>query len=293
VSHRPELEDVDLRFLLGLLSENTEANVRLSAAQVLARARLTKEQLHDLSGNYLSNADPLVLPVLLEAYRHARDRETGQALVEALLRSRHPVGGMAGDRLQELLKNFPKSVRSEARPLLAQFEQEKNSQLQRLRELEPLLNAGGDVGSGREVFFGKRAACSSCHTIGTDGGDVGPDLTAVGAVRTGIDILEAIVFPSASFVPGHEVYRVTTAREVYTGVVRGNSSGPVVTLVSGPRDILRIPRKEIVSMENSPVSLMPDGFDKSLTRKELVDLFAFLQSQKSRVELGGTVSDLE
>jgi len=32
----------------------------------------------------------------------------------------------------------------------------------------------------------------------------GPD--RVGAIRSGHDLLEAIVFPNASFVPGHEVY---------------------------------------------------------------------------------------
>ncbi len=295
VSNHPQLQDADLQFLLGVIGENAEANLRLSAAQVLSRSRLIKDQLLLLATKYLPDSDPLVLPVLLEAYRHAKEEEIGLPMVAALLKSRHPVGGMAADRLVELLKNFPPSVRSAARPLLAQFQKEKDSQLQRLRDLEPLLHAGGDVGRGRQVFFGDKAACGSCHTIGAEGANVGPDLTAVGAVRSGIDILEAIVFPSASFVPGHEVYRITTAREVYTGVVRGGgSSEPVVTLVSGPRDVLRIPRKEIVSMEMSPVSLMPDGFDKSLTRGELVDLLLFLQSQKSRVESGrDLVSELE
>jgi putative heme-binding domain-containing protein len=97
-----------------------------------------------------------------------------------------------------------------------------------------------------------------------------------------LDILEAIVFPSASFVPGHEVYRVTTANAVHTGVRQGSGAGGVVVLVCGPGDIVRIPRKEVVSIEPSSVSLMPDGFDTTLTKTELADLLAFLQSQTSR-----------
>jgi putative heme-binding domain-containing protein len=176
-------------------------------------------------------------------------------------------------------------VRSSAGPLEAQLAREKNSRLERLKELEPLLSAGGDVGRGRNIFFGEKAACASCHTIGTTGGHVGPDLTAVGAVRSGLDILEAIVFPSASFVPGFEIYRVTTAKEVYTGVRGSGESGDAVVLISGPREIIRIPRKEMISMSPSPVSLMPDGFDKNLSRQEMVDLLAFLQAQKSRLDV--------
>ena len=53
-------------------------------------------------------------------------------------------------------------------------------------------------------------------------------------------------------------------------------------LRSGPREQVRIPCKQIVTMELSAVSLMPDGFDKDLSQQELTDLLAFLQAQKSR-----------
>ena len=147
--------------------------------------------------------------------------------------------------------------------------------------MEPLLTAGGDPVKGRQVFFGPKVACSSCHTIGDQGGHVGPDLTAVGAIRSGHDLLEAIVFPSASFVPGHEIYRVETATDVFSGVLlsRGNEA---VTLITGPNGEVRIPRNQVRSMKPSQVSLMPEGLDESLTPQEFSDLLAFLRSQTSR-----------
>jgi len=150
-----------------------------------------------------------------------------------------------------------------------------------LRKLEPLLTAGGDIGRGRRIFFGDKVACSSCHTIGAEGGHVGPDLTAVGAIRSGHDLLEAVVFPSASFVPGHEVYLVETPEETYSGV-RGESTSDALVLITGPHAEIRIPRNKIKSMKPSKVSLMPEGLDESLTQQEFTDLLAFLQSQKSR-----------
>jgi putative membrane-bound dehydrogenase-like protein len=284
VSRQPALPDSGFRFLLGVLQPDTDADLRQTASQILGRAKLTNAQLLEVARQRLPQADPLILPNLLDAFRNSRSEEVGQAMVNGLLTSTHPADGIAADRIPELLNNFPPSVRKAAHPLLARIEKEKQSRAARLQSLEPLLK-GGDVDRGREVFFGARAGCSSCHTIMTDGGDVGPDLTGVGAIRSGIDLLEAIVYPSASFVPGHEVYRVETAGEIYTGV-QGEGTPDAVVIISGPRDRVRIPRKDIRSMRPSPVSLMPDGFADNLTRRELSDLLAFLQSQKSRALAG-------
>ena len=99
--------------------------------------------------------------------------------------------------------------------------------MERLRKLEPLLTAGGDVGHGRRIFYGEKVACSSCHTIGAEGGHVGPDLTGIGATRSGRDLLEAIVFPNASFVPGHEVYTVDIGLDRLSGVERPRTRAAV------------------------------------------------------------------
>ena len=73
----------------------------------------------------------------------------------------------------------------------------------RLAEYEPLLT-GGDPGRGRAVFFGRTAACATCHRVGDEGGRVGPDLTRIGAIRSGHDLLESILWPSSTFAQGYE-----------------------------------------------------------------------------------------
>jgi putative heme-binding domain-containing protein len=49
-----------------------------------------------------------------------------------------------------------------------------------------------------------------------------------------------------------------------------------IVLVTSATEEVRIPRKEIASMEPSKVSLMPAGLDKVLSKQELADLVAFL-----------------
>ncbi len=275
------LDDEGFHFLTTLLAPAAPADLRLSASQALGKAALTEPQLLTLAKEQLPNATGMTLPNLLEAFRKKGDDKAAETMVASLLKSGQPLTNTAAVRLDEILKDRPQTLQKQAEPLLTELHAGDAEMQETIEKLSPLLQ-GGDVGRGRAIFFGKKAACSSCHTIGMEGGHVGPDLTAVGAIRSGPDILEAVVFPSASFVPGHEVYRVETKKDVYSGV-RGENAGPgVVEIISGPNESVRIPRSEIVSMELSKVSLMPDGFGHDLSHAELSDLFAFLQSQKSR-----------
>jgi len=163
------------------------------------------------------------------------------------------------------------------KPLHERIEVQQAGRIQRLKTLEPLL-AGGDVGRGRAVFYSQKSQCSACHAIGHEGGTLGPDLTSIGAIRSGRDILEAIVFPSASFVPGYEPMRVETKNDVITGnIVREDASAVVMKLNAQIEQ--RIPRNEISSIKPGAVSVMPEGLDAVLTREELLDLLAFLQAQ--------------
>ena len=281
VKHQPELGHDVLEYATSLLSPQRDPDVRLSAARILSNTNLEDAWLLRLAQGSLRQADPLVLQSLLDAFRNSAHPEVGEALVDALSASDLLLGDEGGRRLEEILQQFPAGVQSQAQPLLARIREARQERVERLQRLTVDLAYGGDPARGRKVFFGKKAACSTCHTMGIEGGDVGPDLTAVGAVRSVHDLVEAIIFPSASFVPGHEIYRVETEDDLYSGV-RRESTKEYVVLVSGPNDIHRIPRSKIKSMDPAKVSLMPEGFDESLSKRELTDLFAFLRSQTSR-----------
>jgi len=281
INRDPHLSAEHYTFLISRLSPKTDAVLRQTAARILGRSTPDTSQLLEIARKHLPQADALTFTTILDCFRASRDEQVGDALVTVLRKSPAALGTLGEDRLKALLAGYPENVRKSAQPLFRQLQEAQRDRIERLRRLEPLLTAGGDVGRGRRIFFGEKVACSSCHTIGAEGGHVGPDLTGVGAIRTGHDLLEAIVFPSASFVPGHEIYNVDIGTDRLAGVLRSQSSEAVV-LVTGPNGEVRIPRKQIKSMQRSNVSLMPEGFDESLTKTELTDLLAFLQNEKTR-----------
>jgi putative membrane-bound dehydrogenase-like protein len=280
VSRQRALSRAQYKFLTSRLTSDTDPVLRQTAARVIARSAPPKEELLAIARTHLAKADPLVLSTVVECFRSSRDEEVGTAMVGVLQQSPSTLSTLGEERLKALINGYPQNVQQLAQPLFIQLQEVQKARLDKLHQLEPLLTASGDVGRGRRIFFGQKVACASCHTIGTEGANVGPDLTGIGAIRSSHDLLEAIVFPSASFVPGHEVFTVDTGNDRLSGVMRSQSREAVV-LVTGPQGEVRIPRNAVKSIVPSKVSLMPEGFDETLTKSELADLLAFLQAEKT------------
>jgi putative heme-binding domain-containing protein len=176
-----------------------------------------------------------------------------------------------------LLAKYPKSVQDAGAELLTLLNADAAKQRAHLEALLPTLTSG-DVARGHVVFNSQKAACFACHAIGYRGGKLGPDLTRIGQVRTEMDLLESIVFPSASFVRSYEPFTVVVnGGEDVTGIVRKDALDEVI-LANGPETEARIARADVVEIRPGKVSLMPDGLEQALTKQELADLLAFLKS---------------
>src|SRR5690606_28613277 len=97
-------------------------------------------------------------------------------------------------------------------------------------------------------------------------------------IRNERELLEAVIFPSATFVRGFEPFTVTThSGDVHSGILKKDSPDEVV-LATGPGSEQRISRSSIKDLEPGAISPMPPGMDAVLTPQELADLVAFLKS---------------
>jgi putative membrane-bound dehydrogenase-like protein len=270
-----KVEPALFTFLTAHLGADEPVTVRSLAADVLSRARLTTEQLLALCDS-LKTAGPMEVNRLLEAFVQSADDTVGLKLLAALDDAAvRP--GLRADQLRPRLAKYGPKVKERAEKLYAALDVDAAKQKARLEELLATLK-DGDVRRGQAVFNSTKAACSSCHAIGYLGGRVGPDLTKIGAIRTERDLLESIVFPSASFVRSFEPVLVTTRKgKAVNGLVKKDTPEEMV-LTTGATEEVRIAREEIEDVQPGKVSIMPAGLDQQLTPRDLADLVAFLKA---------------
>ncbi len=271
----PRLYEAEFRMVLQYLDKKNESPIRQLAARLLATAKLSNPQLLKLAKEQVAQTDIFLLPNLVNAFEGSSNTEVGEALVTALRSSANRLDNISEQDLKKLFSEYPQSVKTLAEPLMATLSHRNAGRLSQLHAVEAKLQKG-DVGQGRKIFFGK-AICSSCHAIGGQGGDFAPDLTNIGQIRSRHDILEAILFPSASFAREHETSRVITKTTTYTGIIKQQLPEALIVSIA-PGQNVRVQRTEITGIEPQSISMMPPGLDKQLSQEELSDLIAYLTS---------------
>jgi putative heme-binding domain-containing protein len=278
ILRRPALSDAVFDLLTSQLDEKIEPLDRLAAAEILGRSKLTDAQLTRLLQKVRGEA--LIAPaVLLPALQRSVSEASAPALLDYLAESVKTGWRPSEMELNKVIAALPARVRDKTGPVRELWKQGIEKQRARLAEFEPLLK-GGDVQRGRQVFYGKKVACATCHRIGNEGGQIGPDLTKVGAIRAGGDILESIVLPSSTIAQGYEPYVVATKDgKVMNGII-ARQTGDTLFLRDSAGAELRVPKDQVQEMTRSATSIMPEGLERSITKDEFRDLLAFLQSLK-------------
>ncbi|MDB6028655.1 MAG: putative rane-bound dehydrogenase [Verrucomicrobiales bacterium] len=261
-------------FLTAHLDPKGPVLIRGAATSALIRVKLSEEQLLSLTDS-LKTSGPLEVSKLLGAFERSTNEALGLKVV-ATLKEAKALKSVRGETLKQHLGKYPAAVQVKLDELIATLNVDAGKQAAHINDLLASLK-DGDIRRGQLLFNSPKTACSSCHAIGYGGGHVGPDLTKIGQVRTERDLLEAIVYPSASFVRSFEPMIVTTKDEDYSGIVKKDNADEVV-LVTGPNAESRIARADITEMRPGNVSVMPQGLDEQLSKQEMADLIAFLKA---------------
>lgn len=245
------------------------------AAEVLSRARLTPDQLNQVV-DMVKVAGALELDRLLDACAASKDEAVGRRLITAL-QAASGRSSLRPESLKPRLAKFGPNLAPEAQALYALLDKDLAEQRAQLDDILTHLGKG-DIRRGQLVFNNQKTACISCHSIGYVGGKLGPDLTRIGRIRSERDLLESIVFPSASFVRSYEPVAVATkSGKVYNGLIRRDTPEEIVLALSGTEEV-RLPRSDIDEIGASKVSVMPAGLEKQLSKQELADLVTFLKA---------------
>lgn len=133
----------------------------------------------------------------------------------------------------------------------------------------------GDPARGETIFRREDVNCTKCHALAGAGGDVGPDLSAMGASSPPDYLIRSIIYPEEAVKEEYAVKTVLTIDgQIFQGVIK--ESGAERLVLREATGVDRVIPVDDIEDEKVGGSLMPVGLVNFLTRDEFVDLVAFL-----------------
>jgi len=277
VQNQGTLSDATFELLKNFAGDVSQPQASLRAIQLIAASRLETKRLQSLVP-LLASASPLHLRELVACFGRSRDPDTIAQFYDALANAKSFLS-LAPNEFSDAIKRYPAETLPRGNQLLRQLEANEAQKADRLAALSTQLGAG-NAERGHQLFYSEKSKCSSCHRVGEQGHRVGPDLTNIGSNRSANDLLESIVFPSASIVRDYETYQVLTDDgRVITGLL-ASESGSALVIQQASGDQVTVQRDSIEDFSTSPVSVMPSSLDETLEGQDIADLVAYLLSQR-------------
>jgi len=138
------------------------------------------------------------------------------------------------------------------------------------------VRASGDPKRGEQIFRRAELGCIACHSINGQGGNIGPDLSALGTAQPLDFIVGAILEPQKEIKEGYTSVAITTkSGDEHQGYVVRETREEVVL-----RDVLQNKevrlRRDSIKEGRANGSVMPEGLVNTLRRDEFRDLVRYL-----------------
>ena len=130
----------------------------------------------------------------------------------------------------------------------------------------------GEEKSGRMLFQNK---CTTCHRVGTEGANIGPDLTMINKKFEKNGLLDAIVNPSAGMAFGYESWLITKKDgTTVSGFLQADGETVVLKGMGGEK--LNVKASDIATRKQFSTSIMPEPSALQLNEKNLADIVEYL-----------------
>ncbi len=189
------------------------------------------------------------------------------------------------DNVEEYLKNpeeYAKAHSMEVKDDLLKFVA-RNTEWKYEDLIDSVKNmpAGRNYDLGKELF--KFSNCLACHKMGSEGRELGPDLTKTEEKKNTLEhILMSLVKPSKDIDKKYQSNTfVLASGKVVTGMILEENDDFVKLLVDplAKADPLVIKQDDIDDQAASNVSIMPEALLNKLTKEEILDLIAYVHAR--------------
>lgn len=281
---------------------NRSAAERVAAAKVLCRATKHRERGVDLLAQWLQpQTAPELQALAIEAMAQSGIDKVPDALstawtqlspelrskaLDAWLSRESWTGDLLGriesnsiparslDLTQRarLLQHPVKALAQRAKAILEVAGESSRKKI--VEQYSAATKLSGEAGKGQLIYM---KSCANCHRRGNLGQDVGPNLATV-LEHPNEKLLTNILDPNADIQPGYQAYTVLLdTGEILSGLLFSETANSV-TIKQASGTLRTVSRSEIERLQNSNVSLMPEGLELTLNQQEIADLLAYLHS---------------
>lgn len=202
--------------------------------------------------------------------------ETTTALLDSIEKGDIQFSDLQLDQRQAILGHPDKGIANRASELMkARGAMVASNRQALVDDWTPVVDMKGNLENGVAVY---KKHCSQCHKHGELGVAIGPNLTGM-AVHPKQEILMNVLDPSRSVESNFKTYQVlTTDGQVINGMLAGESANTIriINTQGKEEQVLRADIDELVA---SAKSLMPEGFESSISKQEMADLLTFLNNR--------------
>jgi len=139
----------------------------------------------------------------------------------------------------------------------------------------PAAPATGDAVNGDRIF---RASCGSCHRVNGRGGQLGPDLSRIGAARPRAGLAGKIRGTSPLIRPGFEPVTLVTREGERIRGIRKNEDEFSIQIMDARERLQGYLKANLASLTVERQSLMPVYAPDRLSDRDLDDLLRYLTS---------------
>lgn len=251
---------------------DSDADVRTAALGMVGSVNMSKEALTDISNTIFDKGSVREQQQILKVLGSLPVAKT-ETIFTGL------IGKMADNKLpQNLLLDLGEAVDStKSSALIAKIASLRKQGATAADYQDALF--GGNAQLGRRYFMTSSAAeCVRCHSIGGQGGEVGPNLSNIGNVLTREQILQALVEPSARLSPGFGMVMLTLKDGTSAAGILAQENEHELVLKTSEAEPLKIAVSRIAKRENVPSSMPPMG--NIMSKREIRDVVEFLSGLK-------------
>lgn len=255
--------------LMALLAAHEPRGVQFAALQALAA--FPKAEVATVLIERFPRLTPALRGEAVLALLAREDRLA--AFLQAVRDGNVPASQTPPARRNALLKHANAAIRQAAEKTFGAEAPQPRAEI--VARYRPALDLAADRDHGLVVY---RRECRACHRFRDEGHDVGPNLATI-QHRTPEELLLHVLDPNREVGPQFLVYAANLIDGRSTMGMVADESSASLTLKRAENVHEVLLRQQIDELEGTGLSLMPEGFEKTIAPQDLADLIALLRER--------------